>query len=326
MASKNVDFRQFKNKDPTLHMLNEKNIPITKKYISDVLSKYGIKYKVNDIAIFQLAMIHDSYLKPNKITPILADLLNSTTPISDKLISTCMPLQKKSYGRLEYLGDGIIKMLLGDYLYFRYEEQSEAFLTETRIKLENKYSLSDLSKKMELDKYLVIARNLEMSGSREENKNLTEDIFESFLGALYIDASSSHKNGKSNGFDICEQFLRNIIEKELNLSEIINTNRNYKSQLMKLFHVKRWGEPQYIDVNRTQTQVGKKTVREFFIKIKKSDGEQIGFGSGSTKKIAEQNAAENALYKLGELNDNSEDEDDYYGELSSDNEEYFEET
>jgi dsRNA-specific ribonuclease len=120
-------------------------------------------------------------------------------------------------------------------------------------------------------------------------------------------------------FEKLKTFIVNIIERELNISEMIYINDNYKDQLMQYFHQLKWGEPKYIedvDLQRTVKE-GCQEVKYFTIYVKNSQGEIIGVGKGNSKIRADQNAALDALINLDVLG-KDDTGSDYYGEMSDD--------
>ena len=307
----------FKNDDFRNHIINEKNIPINKEFIEKLFKKYGFSHKVQNLENFQLAMIHVSYLS-RTLTEKTANLLKDVVPISDEDRLISMPLQTKDYGRLEYLGDAIIHCILAEYLFNRYPDQDEGFLTNLRAKIEKADTLSKLSIKIGLHKYAVVARNIEQSNVRLSNTHLTEDIFEAFFGALISETS----------YDKCKKFFISLFEKEIDIAEMINTNDNYKDKLMQYFHKLKLGEPKYIEDVSKQTTVkeGCQEIRSFTTYVKDNTGKIIGTGIGDSKIKSQQNSAYSALLTLGVIKENQSDSD-YYGEdsesESSSDSEYF---
>lgn len=301
----------FLDGDPKNHILNENNKPITADFINRILKKYGLSHKVKNLELFQLAMIHVSYLNRSTVTDKTARMLRDVIPIAPHKKHLAMPLQEKNYGRLECLGDAKIHDVLLEYLYERYENEDEGFLTKLRTKIEKSETLSELSKKLNLHFYAVVARNIEQSGGRLNNAPLTEDLFESFIGALSREIT----------FEELKKFIVNIIERELNISEMIYLNDNYKDQLMQYFHQMKWGEPKYVEDVELQRTVkeGCQEIKYYTIYVKNAQGETIGVGKGNTKTKADQNAALDALTNLNVLG-NDDTGSDYYGEMS-DNEE-----
>jgi ribonuclease-3 len=279
-------------------ILNEKNIPITEEFINSIFERLGFDHRVKNLEMFQLAMIHTSYLEENISNPKMIKLLKDIPPIDQKTRKKCMPLQEHSYERLEYLGDSIIRHAIGKYLFKRYPNEEEGFLTTNRSKMENKFALSDLARKLGIQNYAVIAKNIEMANGRTSYVTLTEDIFEAFVGALNLEIDENRT----------VDFLWLIIEKELDVPETIRTQNNYKDQLMQYFHkidvVKH--DLQYDD-DEMETDDGKKRFRT--IVSDKDTRRKLGIGSGRSKKTSQQRAAKDALIKLGLLGNDAEEEE-----------------
>jgi ribonuclease-3 len=212
-----------------------------------------------------------------------------------------MPLCAKSYERLEYLGDSILRHAIGKYLFHRYPNKDEGFLTTNRSKMENKYALSALARKFGLQKYAVISRHIEQANARTSYVTLTEDIFEAFLGALNLEIDDNKTI----------EFIWKIIEQEYDVPETIRTKNNYKDQLMQYFHkfdtVKH--DLKYTD-KEIETDDGKK--RYVTIVSDKNTGEQLGIGSGRSKKSAQQRSAKDALIKLNLIGNDMEPEEEYF--------------
>ena len=285
----------------TRKILNEKNIYITEEFINNIFKKYGFSHKVKNLANFQLAMIHSTYtiseLSDSKITKKLAEVV----PINDELISSCIPLQKNSYERLEFLGDAIIRHALSKYLYIRFPNEEEGFLTMNRSKMENMNALSNISLTMGLQKYAIISRNMENINSRITYPKLTADLFESFVGALNMEISDEKT----------VEFLWLIIENIMDVTEIINTQNNYKDLLMRHYGKLNTDtirhELKYVD-----TQENENNKKRFITIVSNTTlGLQLGIGKGRTKLIAQQKSAKDALIKLGVLKDEV-DVEEYY--------------
>jgi len=294
-------------KDPTdvSYILNENNKLITAEYITNLLKNYGINIKVSNLNIFQEAMIHLSYLirnedfyKNNK-TKVYQIQSNDIEPLDSKL--EAIPLQSRSYERLEFLGDAIIHSILAEYLFKRYSYADEGFMTKLRTKIENGNTLYILSKKICLNEFVLISRYVEKNGGRTTNESLLEDIFEAFIGALYLDA----------GYNVCNKFLITLIEKEINLAQMLNEETNFKEKLLQYFHLRKWQDPKY-DALSCEGPENKK-VYTMYVKCNKNVhdmGEIVGKGVGSSKRMGEQMAAKQALIHFGiyKDDDNSEEE------------------
>jgi dsRNA-specific ribonuclease len=303
-------------KDPSdvNYILNENNKLITGEYITTLLKNYGINIKVSNLNIFQEAMIHLSYLirnedfyKNNK-TKVYQIQSYDIDPLDPNL--DAIPLQSRSYERLEFLGDAIIHSVLAEYLFKRYPYADEGFMTKLRTKIENGNTLYILSKKICLNDYVLISRYVEKNGGRTTNESLLEDIFEAFIGALYLDA----------GYNVCNKFLVTLIEKEINLAQMLNEETNFKEKLLQYFHIRKWQDPKYDSLSCEGPE--NKKVYTMYVKCMKNvhdSGEIVGKGVGSSKRMGEQMAAKQALINYGIYKDGDEseeeieqiDEDDY---------------
>lgn len=286
--------------DYKLYVLNEKNKYVTNEFITNILKKYNIIYKPTDLSLFQKAMTHESYLKRDfrndKIVKSIKEknLQPCPTPL------TTIPLQIYSYERLEFLGDSVIHHILADYLYDRYDDKDEGFLTKLRTKIENGDTLSNFARILGLHEYVLIARNIEQIGGRNNNDHIFEDTFEAFLGALY-------KDSKKN-FNLCESFVINVIETHIDFAQMIYKETNYKDLLLQFHHKMKWTDPEY-----GQVEVIEKNSKKYFnMYVKGSNTQVAGHGIGTSKKRGEQLAAQNALIKYNQLNNDSEDENEIY--------------
>uniref|UniRef100_A0A6C0ACG3 RNase III domain-containing protein n=1 Tax=viral metagenome TaxID=1070528 RepID=A0A6C0ACG3_9ZZZZ len=272
------------------HILNPKNRFITKEYINDTLKKYKIKHKVRKLDNFIKSTIHLSYMIVDIEAPmkkrysLLKD--KEILPLNDKEIKTAIPLQNRSYERIEFLGDSIIRAVLSEYFYQRYTVEDEGFLTKLRTKVEKGESLARLCKVIGLHEYIIISKYIEEKGGREQNSKIQEDVFEGFIGALHLDG----------GYQLCKDFIINLIEQEVDLSDLLYNEDNYKDMLLQLFHKKKWGDPKYELISESGN--GTDVKREFTMSVATEDGKVMGVGTGTSKKKGEQEAAKKALEKM----------------------------
>lgn len=182
--------------------------------------------------------------------------------------------------RLEFLGDSVLDLLIGEHLYKKFPDEHEGFLTQLRSRIVNGENLTELTKHIGLDKLVKTRVN-----PGEPNVHLYGDAFEAFLGAIYLD----------RGFKKAGKFLyKRLMPKYLDIVELEHSNSNYKSRLLE------WGQK-----NKRQivfnTDYENEGSRYFVCDLRIGD-EQYGAGIGISKKEAEQKAAKNALRKLG-IND-----------------------
>ena len=233
-------------------------------------------------------------------------------------------MQKKSYERLEFLGDSIIHCILAEYLFTRYTDEQEGFMTRLRTKIENGETLSKLASILGLHEYAIIARSIEQIGGRDKNINIFEDCFEAFIGALYLESD----------FEICKKFLISLIQKEVDISQLLYKESNFKDLLLQYYHKMKWEDPEYgLEATIGPDENGKKIFKMYvkgYTRENNSDindindtnnneivWTKIGRGSGSTKKKGEQEAAKQSLLYYEVINENSDDECDEYEEIDN---------
>ncbi len=277
------------------YILNEKNQFVNKKFIENTLRKFGINHTVKNIKNFQIAFIHVSYLKSQQITEKFIKLLKEIKPILNK--TECIPLQENSYEVLEFLGDAVIHSILAEYLHRRYPDKDQGFLTKLRTKIEKGETLNKFSRILQFNKFAIISRNIELSGGRDNNTNIMEDIFEAFVGALKLETD----------YETCQKFVINLIDSEIDFAELINNEDNYKELLMQYYHKKGFKTtPTYHLINT----IDEKPRKLFEMIVKNPDGKEIGRGVGTSKVNAAQIAAKTALEKMGEIKENSAESDD----------------
>jgi ribonuclease-3 len=292
------------------YILNDKNIYITNDFIIGLLAKYNItslEYSPKNTAIFQRAMTHSSYImrdfEKDKLLRSLKDRhFDKLEKISVSSNNLVIPLQTESYERLEYLGDSVIHLIMAEYLYLRYNDKDEGFLTKLRTKIENGTTLAFLAKELGLHKYVLIAGNIEQMGGRETNAHIFEDTFEAFLGALYLDSNYN--------LPLCKKFVINIIEKHIDMAALIYKETNHKDILLQYYHKMHWPDPEY--KLKEITEIGMKKYFHMYVVYNNGQIQIAGHGKGTNKKKAEQIAAYNALLKFGVLNEVESDEEFAY--------------
>lgn len=283
-----------------LNPFNKVNKLITKNAVQNILKKYGIFQNINNLDLYQDAMVHESYTI-SKIKEICAR--DNVKPVKNP--DGCVLLRERSYERLEFLGDAVIENIIVSYLYRRYPDQREGFLSSMKVNFVNRITLGHLAKVIGLHEYLIIGRTLDdLQNAREEDKILC-DIFEAFIAAIYLDFNND-KYGFLNsfisgtGYQVAELFLINLIEDEtsqLDITTFILDDCNYKNKIIKLIKRINKYKPEYRiiknDILKTSEQVI--TVQLFNPKNK----DIISEGKGNNLKKAEQDASKNALIKLG---------------------------
>lgn len=250
---------------------NEQNIILTTGYINMIFNRFGVKYKISqeELDNFILAFTHKSYVMK-----------------SGQDYSNCrIPYQEQDYEKLEFIGDAAVDLVLGEYLFRKHwkdPEVTEGFLTRNRIKLQNDERLALLSKKIGLPKFLLLSKYVEQNYNLRESDNIAADIFEAFLGAVFI----------TIGYKETYDFFVNVIETYINLDELKTEDNNFKDQLLRFYQQNKWDVPEYVLL---ETE-GPSNNRVFTMGVKSPDRKEIiGIGKAKTKKKATQDASKQAL-------------------------------
>jgi ribonuclease-3 len=213
----------------------------------------------------------------------------------------CLPLQDMSYERLEFLGDSLIGMIVANYLYNRFPDQNEGFLSKIRTKIVNGRMLGYLSDKIGFPKFAIISKQVEETGGRD-NFKIMEDIFEAFIGALFLDFQTEYDKVQlpnninispftGAGYFIVESFIIYIIENYIDFCELIRIKNNYKDMLVSYMMHNLQDVPKFYEVKILM----KDNMRIFTYCIKDRNNAIIATSTGSNKKEAENNTAKEAL-------------------------------
>jgi dsRNA-specific ribonuclease len=182
----------------------------------------------------------------------------------------------KTNENLEFLGDSVLHSVLTHYLCERYSNEDDGFLTYMRIRLERRDTCAELTKALQIHYFIQKTPETLLT------EDMLEDVFEAFIGAFYL----------SFGFTTTKKFLINLYEQVKDITESLTNNDNYKDLLLKYYHQKKWGHPEYEGGKRADGKF------ERYVRIPTTN-EIIGKGFSINKKQAEQNSSKNALIYLG---------------------------
>jgi ribonuclease-3 len=262
---------------------NPANRFFSEKDIHAILRKHGLPhYRVQNRKTFQTAMVHTTYVKR----------LEYTTPDGRPAqLAPCppgvMPLQDESYECLEFEGDSVLGVCVATYLRHKYPERKQGFLTDARKELVNNERIGQLSRQIGLDRFYVISRHNEESAAIHGRTNLKKlgDIFEAFLGALWTDCG--------NRFDIVYTFVTNVMETYLDIEEAVSATTNYKDVFQKYCQRELRCTPSYVMLSNDSKK------GEIRVAVCDDTGRHLGYGTGTTRKKAEQMACREALASAG---------------------------
>ncbi|BAT22525.1 hypothetical protein [Yellowstone lake phycodnavirus 3] len=176
-----------------------------------------------------------------------------------------------SYETLEFMGDSVLGFIITKHLFDLHEKEQEGFLTKARTKMVRGKTLCEISKVLGLDKLILMDEKGERN-NWNTNEHIMEDAFEALVGAIYLDLGMVH--AKTFVMDSFSKVKTSLVDD------------NWKDQLMRWCQALKYPLPEYRLAGNVNGQ--------FFITVV-VDGMDCGSGFASTKKQAEQNAAEIVL-------------------------------
>lgn len=184
---------------------------------------------------------------------------------------------KATNERLEYLGDAILSTIVAEYLFKKYPNKDEGFLTKMRSKIVKRQTLNEIADNMGLDVILAEYSMGKMSNSMLGN------ALEALVGAIYIEF----------GYEKTKTYvIKNILMKYLNINDLETKDDNHKSQLLE------WCQKNGKDINFATLSKFKLDKRDCFKVAIVIDGVEISTAEDFNKKSAEQTAANRAIEKL----------------------------
>lgn len=184
--------------------------------------------------------------------------------------------------RLEFLGDAILGLIVSDFLYSHLPDQPEGELSYLRSRLVEASACMRYLQKMDLEKFLMVGKGESMNEGKGRGTILA-DLFEAIIGALYLDG----------GIEAARTFFFDNFKSDV-LAIIDKPHRNWKAELQDHCQKKHQKPPEYQIIK----EEGPDHLKIFFVKVF-LDKRELGMGEGSSKKEAEQSAAENAINNLG---------------------------
>lgn len=183
--------------------------------------------------------------------------------------------------RLEFLGDAILEYVVSDFLYKKFTDKDEGFLTALRANVVNTINLARVGRKLKIGEALSLSRGEEETGGRT-NTSLLADTIEAIIGAIFIDS----------GIDQAKKFIEKNILNEID-NIVKKPLKDAKSTLQEKIQSDGYLTPKYQIKKETGPDHNKKFVVEVSV-----NGKVLSQGEGKSKAIAEQEAAKKALTSL----------------------------
>ncbi len=182
--------------------------------------------------------------------------------------------------RLEFLGDAVLSLIIGEFLFKKYPYKEEGFLTEIRSRIVNRASLGTLAKKVGVNALLQYDKSLTARGG---SRFIYGNALEALIGAIYLD----------RGYRKCQEFvLGRLLHLHIDLENLVKNDTNYKSQLVT------WANRQHKKIIFEVIGAQRSHDVRLFSAHAVIEGQVVGEGQGTSKKQAEQQAALAALKNI----------------------------
>ncbi len=224
----------------------------------------------------------------NKLESLIGTSVKNKTFYIQALVHRSFLEENEDYmfsnERLEFLGDSVLNLVIGEELFKKFPNEAEGFLTKVRAKMVNRDALNTAAEKIELADFLLLSSNLSQK-IVSNSKSILSDAFEALVGAIYMDS----------GIESCKRFIKKVIVNPVLKDGEHLIDENYKSQLLEYTQANKLGTPVY----ETIKEEGPHHEKTFTVQVTVG-GLKYGAGKGMSKKSAEQNAARNAMIKLSE--------------------------
>lgn len=221
----------------------------------------NLHYTIRNHHLFRQALLHRSYLQ----------VIEERSAVSNE--------------RLEFLGDSILNLVVGEYVYHRYPEAEEGELTKVRSRLVNRKALTMYARQLNLWDFMLLSTSASQSVGKG-SETILADAFEALIAAVYLDG----------GYPEAQKFVQQQIFTALDRGLVSTQDENFKSRLLELAQANGLEIPRYVLLHED----GPDHDRTFTIEVRV--GKSVsGIGVGKNKKDAEQAAAEQALENIGDV-------------------------
>jgi len=238
---------------------NPLNKSITETGILQILKNYGLDVEINNYELYKRAFIHRSYIKRPNIENEQNNIIIATKP------NDCLPLYTKSNERLEFVGDGVLECITKYYLYRRFPKENEGFMTEKKIALVKNEAIGKIAYEMGLHNWFILSKHAESKQTRTNLKKLG-CLFESFIGAIFLDCNKIKVNDEDGwfkdvfltgpGFQMVQIFVENVFEKHVDWINLIKNDDNFKNILQVKIQKEFKVTPHYIEVEDHNVETG----------------------------------------------------------------------
>ena len=188
----------------------------------------------------------------------------------------------QSNEKLEFLGDSILEFISSKYIYNNFKNLKEGEMTKVRATVVCEQSLYEVAKKHNFSEFLNLGKSETISGGKNRPAILADSV-EAVIAAMYLDG----------GIRPTEKFIVNSLKEKIKLATHHVGEKDYKTVLQEKLQVKGSVEIQYVLIN----EIGPDHNKSFEVEVK-CNGKTLAQGKGRSKKLAQMDAAKNAIEKM----------------------------
>ena len=185
----------------------------------------------------------------------------------------------ENYERLEFLGDAVLELITSEFLFENYQKYHEGDLTKLRASIVCEFTLSDIARQLHFGDYVLLGKGEEQTGGKNRSSILC-DLFESVLGAIYLDG----------GMECAKTYVYGFLLKDIN-----NKTLYYDSKTTLQEMVQKDGKS---EITYELLEESGPDHQKYFVVQVVIDGKPIAKGGGNSKKDAQKMAAYHAILKL----------------------------
>ena len=187
--------------------------------------------------------------------------------------------KEKNNERLEFLGDAVLDLIVGEYLYFMFPEAEEGKLSKLRAALVNEKAFTKLAKRLNLGEFLYLSPAEENNNGRYK-PSILSSAFEAIIGAIYLES----------GFEKAKEVVLNLLKKEYPTIDPKELLKDYKTNLQEITQAYFGVVPEYKLINA----IGPDHKKEFEIAVL-IQGKEYAKAKGKSKKSAQQEGAKKTI-------------------------------
>lgn len=184
--------------------------------------------------------------------------------------------------RLEFLGDAVLDLIIGEFVFVKLPKCNEGILTKIRAAMVNENSFANLANNIELGKYIFISKS-ESRNAGHKKPSILSDAFEALIGAIYLDS----------GLESAKKVALSLIEREYKDIELTSLFVDYKTALQELTQAICGALPEYVLLDSSGPDHNKNFTMQVFI-----NSQEFATANGKSKKEAEQLCAKIAFKRI----------------------------